>query len=382
MRVLSRRLARGAAVMLLACVAAVPGHAQAPATPSGDSPPVTTVQARRQDVPEYVSGIGNVQAYRQVLVRARVDGNLDSIAFHEGQEVHPGDLLAQIDPRPYAASLAQAQAKRASDQAQIDNAHRDLQRYQSLVRTNVASRQQVDTQQATVQQDQANIQGDDAQIATAALNLSFCRIVAPIEGVVGLRLIDIGNLIHATDSTGIVSITQVHPISLVFTLPQERLPEVRQTMQAGLPEVDAMSQNGRQVLSRGKLVTINNQIDQQTGTIELKAEFPNSDNRLWPGQFASGRVLLQTAKNVVTLPTQAVQHGPDGLYVYAVKPDSTVEKHDVKIGYQDEGTTIVTDGVTDGETVILDGQLRVQPGMKVKATAQAAPAPAAPASAG
>jgi multidrug efflux system membrane fusion protein len=347
-----------------------PSGAGAQGSRPTDTPPVTTTRVTRQDVPEFVSGIGTVQAYRQVLVRARVDGTLDTIAFREGQEVHPGDLLAQIDPRPYAATLAQAQAKRASDQAQLDNAKRDLARYANLVRTNVASRQQVDTQSALVEQDQANLQGDDAQIASAALNLSFCRITAPIEGVVGLRMIDIGNLIHATDSTGIVSITQVHPISLVFTLPQEDLPEVRDAMTAGMPPVVATSQDGSVILSRGRLITINNQIDQQTGTIELKAQFDNTDNKLWPGQFASGRLQLGIAHNALTVPSASVQHGPDGLYIYAVAADGTVAKRDVKIGYQDEGITIVNDGVQEGETVILAGQLRVQPGMKVDAHLQ------------
>jgi multidrug efflux system membrane fusion protein len=356
----------------MAALLMVAGSHGARAQGSGpnDTPPVTTTLVTRQDVPEFVGGIGTVQAYRQVLVRARVDGTLDTIAFHEGQEVHPGDLLAQIDPRPYAATLAQAEAKRASDQAQLDNAKRDLARYANLVRTNVASRQQVDTQSALVEQDEANLQGDDAQIAAAALNLSFCRITAPIEGVVGLRLIDIGNLIHATDTTGIVSITQVHPISLVFTLPQEELPAVRDAMKAGMPPVVATTQDGSTVLSRGQLVTINNQIDQQTGTIELKAQFDNADNKLWPGQFANGRLQLGVARGALTVPSAAVQHGPDGLYVYALNADGTVAKRDVKVGYQDEATTIVTDGVQQGETVILAGQLRVQPGMKVNAHLQ------------
>jgi multidrug efflux system membrane fusion protein len=364
-----------AALLMLA----VSNAAQAQGSSPADAPPVTTTLVTRQDVPEYVAGIGSVQAYRQVLVRARVDGTLDTIAFREGQEVHPGDLLAQIDPRPYAATLAQAQAKRASDQAQLDNARRDLARYTNLVRTNVASRQQVDTQTSLVEQDQANLEGDEAQIAAAALNLSFCRITAPIEGVVGLRLIDIGNLIHATDTTGIVSITQVHPISLVFTLPQEQLPAVRDAMKAGLPPVVATSQDGSVILSRGHLVTINNQIDQQTGTIELKAQFDNTDNKLWPGQFASGRLQLGIAHGALTVPSAAVQHGPDGLYIYTVNADGTVAKRDVRIGYQDEGTTIVTDGVQPGETVILAGQLRVQPGIKVRAHLQP-PAKAASAS--
>jgi multidrug efflux system membrane fusion protein len=350
-----RTHAAAAAVLCLVSAAAL----------ADEAVPVSVVRVARQDLPEYVSGIGTVQAYRSVLVRARVDGTLDTIAFREGQTVHPGDLLAQIDPRPYAAALAQAQAKRASDQAQIENARRDLARYATLERTNVASRQQVDTQQATVAQQTANLAGDDAAIASAALNLGFCRITAPIEGVVGLRLVDIGNLIHATDSTGIVSITQVHPISLVFTLPQEALPELRQTMRAGMPPVAAMAQDGATKLADGKLVTIDNTIDAQTGTIALKAEFPNLDDRLWPGQFSTGRLLLRVAPGVLTLPPSAIQHGQEGLYVYVVKPDHTAARQDVKIGYQDERASVVTDGLREGDTVVLSGQLRLQPGTRV-----------------
>ncbi len=361
------------AVILAALAAALsrPASAQQPPPPpaaTGDTP-VTVTHVVRQDLPEYTRGIGTVQAYRQVLVRARVDGNLDTIAFREGQEVHPGDLLAQIDPRPYAAALAEAKAKRASDQAMIENAQRDLVRYASLVRTNVASRQQVDTQQALVAQYEANLQGDDAAIAAAALNLNYCRIASPIEGVVGLRLIDIGNLIHATDATGIVTIAQVHPISLVFTLPQDQLPAIRATMAqtGGTPAVAATSQDGSTVLSQGHLVTINNSIDQTTGTIALKAEFANTDNRLWPGQFVTGRLQLGVEHGALVLPPQAVQHGPDGLFVYTVKPDSTVARADVTVGYQDESAAVITSGVSVGETVVLSGQLRVQPGMKVDA---------------
>ncbi len=368
MRPLSHRpgVSRPAAcLILLACSLAAPALAQQ----EGGDTPVTITHVTRQDLPEYMRGIGTVQAYRQVLVRARVDGNLDTIAFREGQEVHPGDLLAEIDPRPYAAVLAQAQAKRASDQAMIDNAQLDLKRYSNLVRTAVASRQQVDTQQALVAQDEANLQGDNAAIAAAALNLNYCRITAPIEGVVGLRLIDVGNLIHATDSTGIVTISQVHPISLVFTLPQDALPAVRAAMAAagGNPPVAATSQNGGTILSQGHLITINNTIDTTTGTIALKAEFANTDNRLWPGQFVTGRLQLGVDRGALTLPPQAVQHGPDGLFVYTVKPDSTIGRAPVQVGYQDDGAAVITSGLSAGETVVLSGQLRVQPGMKVDA---------------
>jgi multidrug efflux system membrane fusion protein len=342
--------------------------------------PVTVVKVQRRDVPEFVRGIGNVQAYRSVLVRARVDGTLEKITFREGQEVKPGDILAEIDPRPYAATLAQARAKRAGDVAQLDNARRDLIRYSALSRTNFASRQQVDTQQALVEQDLANIQADDANIDSAALNLSFCKITSPIEGVVGLRLVDIGNLIHATDATGIVNITQVHPISLVFTLPQDELPALRESMarelaKSGAPSpgadqpvplpVTAVTSQDGKLLARGHLLTPNNSIDTTTGTISLKAEFANADNRLWPGQFVAAKLQLALTHDAITLPPEAVQHGPDGLYVFLVRPDNTVSRQVVRVGYQDEDASVITDGLQGDETVVLSGQLRLQAGSKV-----------------
>jgi multidrug efflux system membrane fusion protein len=342
--------------------------------------PVTVIKVQRRDVPEFARGIGTVQAYRAVLVRARVDGTLDKIAFREGQEVKPGDLLAEIDPRPYAATLAQARAKRAGDVAQLDNAKRDLVRYANLARTNYASRQQVDTQQAVVEQDNANIQADDANIDAAALNLSFCQITSPIEGVVGLRLVDIGNLIHANDTTGIVNITQVHPIALVFTLPQDALPSLRESMareqskaggaapgleqRAPLPVTAVTSEDGKP-LSEGHLLTPNNSIDTTTGTITLKAEFANTDNKLWPGQFVAAKLQLSVEHDALTLPPAAVQHGPDGLYVFVAKPDNTVSRQIVHVGYQDESASIITDGLQGSETVVLSGQLRLQAGTKI-----------------
>jgi multidrug efflux system membrane fusion protein len=358
----------GRAVAILGAALAIGlGDAQAQSN-SNAAVPVTVVKVQQQDLPEFAQGIGTVQAYRSVLVRARVDGTLDSIAFREGQEVKPGDLIAKIDPRPYAATLDQARAKLAGDQAQLANAKRDLARYSALARTNFASRQQVDTQLALVDTDSANIQADDANIAAAALNLSFCRITSPIDGVVGLRLVDIGNLIHATDTTGIVSITQIHPIALVFTLPQDQLPAVHDAMTQGVKlPVTALTSDGGRVLSRGVLLTPNNSIDTTTGTISLKAEFANADNRLWPGQFVAAKLQLAVVHNALTLPPSAVQHGPDGLYVYVVKADNTVEKQAVQVGYQDEQAVLITDGLADGQTVVLSGQLRLQPGAKVEA---------------
>jgi multidrug efflux system membrane fusion protein len=364
---------RASAFLLLGfMVLAGPAGAQA-------LPPVTVARADRQDVPIFASGVGTVQAYRSVLVRARVDGTLDKIFFKEGQDVKPGDPLAEIDPRPYAASLAEAQAKRAGDQANIDNLRRDLVRYAALARTNFASRQQLDTQQASVNQAVANLAGDDAAIAAAGLNLSFCHITSPIAGVVGLRQVDEGNLVHATDSTGIVTVTQVQPISLVFTLPESEFPKVQAAMRAAvggaLPRVLAYSSEGAATagggtdpgrkLATGTLLTPNNSIDTATGTIALKATFDNNDRALWPGQFVSARVQLGVAHNVVSVPEIAVQHGPDGVFVYVVQADNSVLHRNVELGYEGDGQVIVTDGLNGGENVIVAGQVRVQPGVRV-----------------
>ncbi len=342
-------------------------------------PPVTVARAERQDVPIFASGVGTVQAYRSVLVRARVDGTLDKIFFKEGQDVKPGDPLAEIDPRPYAAALAEAQAKRAADQANIDNLRRDLVRYAALARTNFASRQQLDTQQAAVNQAVANLAGDDAAIAAAGLNLSFCHINSPIAGVVGLRQVDEGNLVHATDTAGIVTVTQVQPISLVFTLPESEFPQVQAAMRAAgggsLPRVLAYSSEGTATagggtgdgrkLATGTLLTPNNSIDTTTGTIALKAIFDNTDRALWPGQFVSARVQLGVAHNAVSVPEIAVQHGPDGVFVYVVQADNSVLHRDVVLGYEGDGQVVVTDGLNGGENVIVAGQVRVQPGVHV-----------------
>jgi len=345
-------------------------HAWAQSPP----PPVTVAQATQQDVPEFAGGVGTVQAYRSVLVRARVDGTLEKIEFREGQDVNPGDPLAEIDPRPYAAALEQAQAKRNGDQAQLDNQKRDLGRYAVLARTNFASRQQLDTQESSVNQTGANLAGDDAAIAAAALNLSFCHITSPISGVVGLRQVDEGNLVHATDTTGIVTVTQVQPISLVFTLPESEFPKVQAAMRAAANGPGARvlafdteggtSAGGRQIAA-GTLLTPNNSIDTTTGTIALKATFPNDDRALWPGQFVAARIQLGVAHNAVTVPEIAVQHAPDGEYVYVVQPDHTAVRRNVKLGYTGDGQVVVIDGVKNGEDVIVAGQVRVQSGGKV-----------------
>lgn len=368
----SRRLLRCLPPVLgaLALLGFLAGTGRAPASAqtapsSGPAVPVQAASAARRDVPVVLSNIGAVQPFQSVLVRARVDGTLDKVLFQEGQEVKAGQPLAQIDPRPYAAALAQAQAKKAADQAQLANAQRDLARYSSLMHSDYASRQQVDTQTATVGQFQATIQGDEATIASARLNLDFTNITAPIDGRVGLRLVDPGNLIHANDQTGIVTIAQIHPIAVVFTLPQDDLPAIQDAMRQGRLPVSAASSDGKTVLAQGELMTIDNAIDQATGTIKLKARFENADSRLWPGQFVNARLQTTTRRDVLTVPSVAVQHGPNGLYVYLVKPDSTAAMQPVEVA-QDDGTmAVIASGLEDGAQVVTNGQSRLQAGSRV-----------------
>ncbi|HET9019047.1 MAG TPA: efflux RND transporter periplasmic adaptor subunit [Acetobacteraceae bacterium] len=327
--------------------------------------PVQAAEAKRQDVPVVLRNIGAVQAFYSVLVRARVDGTLDRVFFTEGQEVKAGDPIALIDPRPYQAALDAAVAKKAADEAMLANARADLTRYANLARKDFASRQQVDTQQATVAQMQATIAGDDAAIETARLNLQFCHITSPITGRTGLRLVDPGNLIHASDAQGIVTITQLHPIAVVFTLPQDDLPQVQAAMARGAATVLAYTGDDHTDLARGRLMTIDNQIDQSTGTIKLKAEFANPDNRLWPGLFVNAHLQVDVLKGVVTVPSTALQRGPNGLYVYRVKSDATVAMQPVKVTQDDGEAAVIADGVAAGETVVVNGQLRLQNGSHV-----------------
>jgi len=357
----------------LTAAALIAWHVAALAQPLHGAPaiPVTTIKAAKQDVPVWLTGLGMVQALNTVLVRARVDGTLQRFAVTEGQMVKQGTLLAVIDPRPYQASLDQALAKKAQDEAQLANAKLDLQRYASLATKDFASHQQVDTQVALVNQTRATLKGDDAAIETAQLNLGFCFISAPFDGRIGLRRVDPGNLVHATDPGGIVTITQVHPITVVFTLPQADLPAIVTAMGNGAMQVAARSSDNKLPLAVGALLTPDNAIDAATGTIRLKATFPNENDKLWPGQFVEAQLLLRTDDAVVTLPTQAVQHGPAGLYVYLVKPDSTVQRQPVKA--VDRGLVmVVTEGLDSGQQVVLDGQSRLENGIHVAAT------PAAP----
>jgi multidrug efflux system membrane fusion protein len=332
--------------------------------PAASAVPVSVTKAQLQDVPVWLRGIGTVQALNTVTVRARVDGTLMQVPVTEGQLVKQGTLLAVIDPRPYQAVLDQATAKKAQDEAQLANARLDLQRYSSLAVSSFASRQQVDTQRMQVDQFTAMLKGDEATIEAAQLNLSYCYITAPFDGRVGLRQVDPGNLVHANDAAGIMTITQVRPIAVVFTLPQRNLPAILDEKAKAPLEVTAWSNDDQRELAQGTLLTPDNAIDAATGTIRLKATFPNQEDRLWPGQFVEARLLLRTERQVVAVPSQAVQHGQNDLYVYVVKPDSTVERRIVEA--RDLGPTmVITKGLEAGQEIVLDGQSRLQNGTAV-----------------
>lgn len=369
-----RVLSLGAALLVVAgaalSLARQAGAQQAPPSTPSSGVPVSTAKSERQDVPVWLRGLGTVQALNTVTVRTRVDGTLDKFPVTEGQLVKQGTLLAVIDPRPYQAALDQAVARKAQDDAQLVNAKLDLQRYASLARQDFASRQQVDTQVALVNQFVATLRGDDAAIEAAQLNLSYCYITAPFDGRIGLRQVDPGNLVHATDPGGIVTITQVRPITVVFTLPQDDLPAIVDAMAQGSMQVVSWSSDDKTQLAQGTLLTPDNAIDTTTGTIRLKATFPNQDDRLWPGQFVDTKLLLRTETRVVAVPTRAVQHGPNGLYVYVVKPDATVQRQPVEV--EDRGPVmVITKGLDAGQAIVLDGQSRLENGTHVEATAEA-----------
>jgi multidrug efflux system membrane fusion protein len=335
---------------------------------------VDTAAVTHADVPIYLQGLGTVQAFYTVTVTARVDGELTKVAFTEGQTVRKGDLLAQIDPRPIQAALDQAVATKTKDAAQLANAKRDLERYTLLQPEDLASKQTVDTQRATVDQLAAQIKIDEAVIDNARTQLDYTRITSPIDGRTGIRLIDPGNIVHAADITGIVVVTQVQPISVIFTLPEEALGAVGRALAAGTVKVTTVTRDGAEVLDEGTLTLVDNQIDQSTGSIKLKATFDNARNTLWPGQYVNARVLVRTERNALTIPDAAVQLGPDGPFTYVVKSDSTVEVRPLKIGDASDGMTIVTRGLALGEHVVTSNQYRLQPGALVRTAAAVSPA--------
>ena len=368
------RRAIGVAALLLVVAAAAVwwlGFAggetsMARAQASAPAVPVIAGTVRAENVPVFLHGIGTVQAFNMVAVKSRVDGQIVNIDFKEGQEVKKGDPLLQIDPRPYQAALEQAEAVEQKDKAQLAGAKLDLARYSKLLGSGYQTRQSFDQQTALVGQIEAAIKGDQAQIDTAKLNLGYADIRSPINGRLGARLVDVGNLVHAADNTTLVTITQLKPIFVSFTLPQNTIDEVRQHQQQAPLVVRAYSGDGKELLSDGTLTLIDNTIDQSTGTIHLKARFANRDERLWPGEFVNLRVVLMTRPNVATVPSQTVQEGPNGDYVYIIKPDNTVERRTVDVASVDDGIAAITKGLTPGERVVVDGQYRLTEGARVK----------------
>ena len=322
--------------------------------------PVTVASVMKADFPVYLTGLGTVQGFNTVTVRTRVDGQINQIAFKEGQFVKEGDLIAQVDPRPFQAALDQANAKKTQDEANLANAQRDLARSTKL--GEFATKQTVDTQTANVEQLKAQIAADQAAISNAQTQLDYASIRAPISGVTGIRQVDVGNIVNAATQTGIVTIAQVEPISVIFTAPEEQLPDIANALRQGETKVTALTSDGRKVLSQGILSLMNNQVDSTSGTIRLKATFDNKDHALWPGLSISTRLLVNTLKDATVMPDDAVQHGNDGLYVYVVTDGNKAGLRKVKVGASTDGKTLVESGVTAGEQVVTAGQYRVQPG--------------------
>ena len=363
----ARRPAVSVCLGVLALLASVgfPTLSLAQSEQQGARVPVTVTTAVREDVPIWLRGLGTVQAYYAVQLRPRVDGTLTQVPVREGQDVKQGELLAVIDPRPYQAALDSAAAKKQQDQAQLSNAQSDLARYASLVRQDFASRQQYDTQQAMVKQFSAALLGDDAQIETAQLNLSFCYITSPFDGRIGLRNVDPGNIVHSAEATPIISVTQIHPITVTFTLPQDDLPSIMRAMAKRPLDVVVYAGDNTSELDRGVLLTPDNTIDSTTGTIKLKAKFLNSEQTLWPGQFVNARLRLGTNTGVVAVATAAVQHGPAGLFVYVVGQNDTVAFQPIQVARQEGDIYVVSSGLAEGAIVVATGQSRLQAGAHV-----------------
>src|SRR5437870_3465371 len=331
--------------------------------PARAAVPVRMTPVENADFPVFLTGLGTVQGFNTVVVRTRVDGQNNRIAFREGQFVKEGDTLVEIDPRPFQAALDQAKAKKAQDEANRANANLDLQRYTKL--GEFATRQQTDTQRSTVAQLTAQIAADTAAIETAQTQFDYATIKAPISGVAGLRQVDVGNIVNAATQTGIVTIAQIEPIAVIFTAPEDQLPDIKGALATAPPKTIALSTDGKRVLSTGTLALINNQVDTTSGTIRLKAVFDNKDHALWPGQSVSTRLLIATLKDATVAPDDAVQHGTDGLYAFTVNPDDKAELRRIKVSKSIDGRSVVDEGLSPGERVITSGQYRVQPGTLV-----------------
>ncbi|HEV2964760.1 MAG TPA: MdtA/MuxA family multidrug efflux RND transporter periplasmic adaptor subunit [Candidatus Angelobacter sp.] len=339
----------------------------------GQAVPVAVAKAERRDLPIVLTGLGSIEAFNTVTIKSRIDGQLVQVAFREGQQVKKGDLLAVIDPRPYEVQLSQAQANLFKDQAALKDANVNLERFQTLFKEGVISKQQLDTQGSQAGQFEGAVRADQAQIENVKLNLFYTRITAPVNGRVGLRLVDIGNIVHAADPNGLLVLTQLQPISAVFTLPEDNLPTVARYMKRGTLQVEAYSRDDQTKLASGKLMTIDNQIDPATGTGKLKAVFENQDNALWPNQFVNMHLLLEVRKNNTVVPAAAIQRGPQGTYVFTVKPDGAVEMRPVSVSLTVGNYAAVDQGLQIGEQVVTDGQDKLQPGTHVEVRGGASP---------
>ena len=365
---------------LLLCLVAVGGFAfwkrqQAPTSASAARPgnkapslptPVFVTAARKGDMNLYLTGLGSVTPLNNVTVRSRVDGQLMEVHFREGQVVTKGSLLATIDPRPFQVQLTQAEGQMARDREQLNNSRLDLERYRTLWKQDSIPRQQLDTQEALVRQNEGAVKVDQGQIDSAKLQLTYSRITAPISGRVGLRLVDPGNMVHATDAGGLLTITQVQPIAVVFPLPEDSLPQVLQKMKGGRLGVEAFDREMKLKLSSGELASVDNQIDPTTGTVKLKAVFANLESELFPNQFVNARLLLDVKKDVIIVPSAAIQKSPQGAFVFMVKPDNTVAMRQVKPGITQGGETSVVEGLEAGEQVVVDGAERLRDGSLVE----------------
>lgn len=365
------------ALLIVACIGVYAGYGRlygptrSPDLAKGRGPapvPVTITTAKPTSFPVVLTGLGTVQAFNSVTARTRVDGEVIKILFKEGEIVKQGDLLAQIDPRPYKAAVDQATAKKAQDEATLHNSQLDLQRYSTLAQQSFASRQQLDTQTAAVAQNTALVAADTAALENAQTQLDYTNIRAPITGRVGFRLVDQGNIVNASSQNGIVTITQVQPITTVFTLPEKQISDINSAMQKGPVAAIAYSADGARKLAEGTLAVVNNQVDPTTGTIQIKATFENKDNALWPGLAVVVKVPIHTLENVIVLPQSAVQHSQQGLLAYIVDDQQKAIFRKVEIGEQDNNSVVVTKGISAGERVVVSGQYRLQNGVTVTAT--------------